>query len=606
MNSVRVPAEASVSSRLVTSGLSSAHGNRWVVYIYRRLNGGWNLSQVFEPVTDPESIGRITGLEVQGANLFIGTIPSARNSIYSDGRLHIFNATSSGDFVLSQSMSAPRQGIEYELHIYGFGDRIVATPSHVVLSTVEGLQYGGDELLSVFVFDRTPLGLVLSSETVFGGTHADIAIAGSTIVAGLPSYSFGPYPGKGDAYTITAGNAACSRASSIVVDGSSADWAGVPRQKVGGYFANSTDFISPSGDADLSAMFRVQWDANRLYVIVEVQDDLVRGTSTGVYNNDSVELYLDGGHQQSSSYDADDYQLTVDWRGVRGGFRGQLIAYDSAVTITPTGYNVEYSIPWSALGSGSVAAGRIIGLDVALNDNDTGNATRNHHIVWYGDGTGWNDASQFADYSLSAGICGGIAVTACARSATVTIDGNAGEWSNIAQHPIGATAAVAGRPASDNDSSGSFRFQWDQSNLYALIEVRDDINGSAASAVYLNDGVELYLDGLRERSHAYDSNDYQLTVDRLGRKGGTRGNALTYTSAVASRPDGFAVEYAVPWSALGLTPSSFRVLGFDVAINDSDNSAAQRESQIIWKGNGLGWYDTSTFDGLELGAATCP
>ncbi|MET0497464.1 MAG: sugar-binding protein [Steroidobacteraceae bacterium] len=586
---------------LVASGRDAAQGNRWVVYIFERSNGGWSLSQVLEP--DSGTGGAIHGLLVDGSDLFVGVELDTDEHSKDAGKVMVFDRATDGDFAFSEAVHSSTPPIAGYPHIYGFGDDIVATQTQVAMSSVWGLQSGSDYIIYAFVYDRTPLGLSARSRTVFFGTSSDLAISGATLLASGRQDSIGPEPGEGYVLAITAADAACARAGSIVVDGDSADWDGVPRQKLG-FYNNRIGNGSPLED-DISANFRVQWDAARLYVLVEVRDDLLRGASTGIYNNDSVELYLDGGHQASSTYDADDYQLTVDWRGVKGGVRGQSISYDSAVATTPTGYTVEYSIPWSALGSSAVAAGRVIGLDVAINDNDTGGATRELQVIWHGDGTGWTDTSQFASYSLSADVCGGVGVTACARSSTVTIDGNSADWSSVPRHFVKSTAAVEGRPVNDSDSSASFRVQWDQSQLYALVEVRDDTNGSASNAVYLNDGVELYLDGLRERSHAYDSNDFQLTVDRRGVKGGVRGNALTYTSAVASRSDGFTVEYAVPWSALGVTPASFRVLGFDVGINDSDNSSGRRDSQLTWKGNGMGWYDTSTFDGLKLDSATC-
>ena len=573
---------------LVASGKSSASGNPAVVHIFERVNGGWDWVQTLSKNSSDLGIHFGEAVTVTDSAIFVGSPRPDGEMIPFGGSLYAFNRSSSGDYVFAQTVG-PVTG-PHEIVPYGFGHSVAASATQVAVSSTRGSQVGGDNVVVTYVYDRTPGGLAPNGRAFLIGQSAPLALSGTTLIAGLVQQQGGPEGGDGRAMLLSAaGNNACARATSITIDGSAADWAGVPSHPL-------------SGVSD-SAKFRVQWDKDNLYVIVEVIDSKLRGDSPTVYENDGVELYLDGGHEGSLPYDADDYQLTVDWHGNRGGL-GAPITYASAVAITATGYTVEYSVPWSALGSHAVQAGRVIGLDIAVNDNDHDFNQRDSQAIWHGDGTGWYDASQFATYTLGADACGGgIGVTACTRSQTIGIDGNAADWVGVPQHVLQAT--VAGRPAGAADSSASFRMQWDSQYLFALVEVNDDIAGTTSPTVYLNDGVELYLDGLRERSTSYDSNDFQLTVDRLGVHGGIDGG-LTYSSAVSSGPNGYTVEYRIPWSGLGLTPAAFDVLGLDVAVNDSDNSNGDRDSQIIWNGNGEGWYDTSTFDGLKLDSATCP
>jgi len=200
-------------------------------------------------------------------------------------------------------------------------------------------------------------------------------------------------------------------------------------------------------------------------------------------------------------------------------------------------------------------------------------------------------------------------LTACSASRTITIDGNTSDWSGIPAISVPYTKAVSsggGTPASDADSSATFRAQWNGTNLYVLVEARDDAVVGTSTGVYNNDGAELYLNGGNEAATTYDANDFQLTVDWQGRKGGVNSNLVTFAAAAAVAAQGYTVEYAVPWTALGGVAGAGRVIGFDVGVNDNDAADTVRDSQIVWRGNGTGWQDPSQFDKLELRATACP
>ncbi|MET0533268.1 MAG: sugar-binding protein, partial [Steroidobacter sp.] len=294
---------------------------------------------------------------------------------------------------------------------------------------------------------------------------------------------------------------------------------------------------------------------------------------------------------------------TVDWRGFLTGTNSGSITFTRAAATTAQGFTVEYSIPWSQLVSPGTA-GRIIGLDIAVNDNDAPDGVRDSQIVWNGNGTGWQNPAQFDQLTLGAKPCGSL--NACKTTGTTTIDGNAADWGAITATAIPYTRAVAGgggTPSSDADSSAAFRFKWDTSNLYALVEVRDDVIAGTGN-VWVNDAVELYLDGGHEHASTYDTNDYQLSIDWRNFLAGTRSNQLTFSRAVASTAQGFNVEYSVPWSALR-TPTAGAVVGIDVGVNDDDGGDGVRDSQIVWHGNGTGWNDPRQFGDLVLDATLC-
>ncbi len=70
-------------------------------------------------------------------------------------------------------------------------------------------------------------------------------------------------------------------------------------------------------------------------------------------------------------------------------------------------------------------------------------------------------------------------------------------------------------------------------------------------------------------------------------------------------PGGYAVELAVPWRNLGVTPTDGLKLGYDLIGIDDDNGGG-RDNQLIWSGEANAYNNTSAFGELQLlpGAAT--
>ncbi|WP_438446362.1 sugar-binding protein [Gorillibacterium sp. sgz5001074] len=155
-----------------------------------------------------------------------------------------------------------------------------------------------------------------------------------------------------------------------------------------------------SGTANNSAEFGVLWDDQYLYVGAKVTDAELFNNSNEPYLDDSVEVYLDGNHNQGSVYDSFDRQFIKGWNDSdlfesRGLKSGVLHAW-SAI---PGGYSIELAIPWVSLGL-TPAEGMLIGFDVAVNDEDTGNG-RDSQIMWAGTGDNWSNTSSFGELLLS-------------------------------------------------------------------------------------------------------------------------------------------------------------------------------------------------------------
>ncbi len=173
---------------------------------------------------------------------------------------------------------------------------------------------------------------------------------------------------------------------------------------------NSPDTISietnVSGEVsdsdDLAGTWKAQWDENALYFFISVTDDDLQNDSDPWYEDDGVEIYIDSDNSKNTTYGSDDHQLTIGWNN------GNLIEDTKdnigpgstvAVVDTNQGYDVEVSIPWSALGL-TPTAGQFIGLDVHIIDDDEGGA-RSGKLSWFSQiDESYRDPSLFGNIFL--------------------------------------------------------------------------------------------------------------------------------------------------------------------------------------------------------------
>ena len=166
----------------------------------------------------------------------------------------------------------------------------------------------------------------------------------------------------------------------IAVDGTvDAAWAAATSQAL----ANQVDVDTLGGPgiasaADASATWSALWDNNYLYVLVTVTDDDIRlGDSVDPWNDDSVEIFVDGDYSQSGAYDGiNDSQYIFRYNNA-----GVFVSPSSA-NLDTTGIDVAWStpaanqyvmelrIPWAKFGGLTLVDGQPLGLDVHVNDDD--------------------------------------------------------------------------------------------------------------------------------------------------------------------------------------------------------------------------------------------
>jgi endo-1,4-beta-xylanase len=167
-------------------------------------------------------------------------------------------------------------------------------------------------------------------------------------------------------------------------------------------------------------------------------------------------------------------------------------------------------------------------------------------------------------------------------SVPVEIDGVVDEvWKNAELLPL-ANVALGEKPSADN-LSGAFKILRDQTNLYLLVQVTDDLKMHKAKDSYENDGVEIYIDYDNSKSDRYDGDDFMFryvwseseVLSVIGNPGpGVKG-------AQKNLDKGYIMEIAIPWKAIGGTPKEGQYIGIDVHVNDNDN--VRRDCKITWK-----------------------
>jgi len=169
---------------------------------------------------------------------------------------------------------------------------------------------------------------------------------------------------------------------------------------------------APSSPEDCSGIWRALWNEEALFVLVEVTDESLTNDSGGggsKWNDDSVEVYVDGDNSKKTSPDTNDHQYTFWWgdevydepSAIHNG-EASLEGVEYAVKTTANGYTLEVKLPWLSVMGKAPTPGQKIGFDVWINDDDDG-GDRDSQVSWFStDGNGWQDPSVWGVAILEA------------------------------------------------------------------------------------------------------------------------------------------------------------------------------------------------------------
>ena len=181
---------------------------------------------------------------------------------------------------------------------------------------------------------------------------------------------------------------------SAIIDGDIAEWKDIPASKLE---------VKSGSALTTTAETKVSWDADNLYVMVDVTDDALDDTASDAYQQDSTEIFIDELNEKSGSFDDNDKQYRVSYKNLQT-FNGTSCKAENIVSATKEkedekGYYIETAIKWTAL---SPEAGKLIGLDVQINDAKDG--SRLGTLNWYdASGNGYQNPSVYGTAVLADG-----------------------------------------------------------------------------------------------------------------------------------------------------------------------------------------------------------
>ncbi|MCI7804555.1 MAG: endo-1,4-beta-xylanase [Oscillospiraceae bacterium] len=207
--------------------------------------------------------------------------------------------------------------------------------------------------------------------------------------SGSSDYVFGKLNFKEQPLGTTAGKAE----NAPVIDGVIDDiWASVESIDVNKY---------TMGKDGAYGTAKALWDKDNIYVLVEVKDSNLSKASANAYEQDTVEIFFDENNGKTTSYEADDIQIRVNFDNevtVTDGKSGDI--YKTAAKVTEVGYVVEVAIPHTIK---EFEPNQVVGYDVQIND-DNGEGKRTGIANWSDlTGQGYINTSGFGVLELSNG-----------------------------------------------------------------------------------------------------------------------------------------------------------------------------------------------------------
>ncbi len=157
---------------------------------------------------------------------------------------------------------------------------------------------------------------------------------------------------------------------------------------------------------DYSGQWRAMYDAQALYVLVEVDDNDLNNDSGGEWwNDDVINIFIDGDNSKGSSYDGiNDFQLGFRWNdsgiNVGGNSVNNTTGVNFTLFATSSGYGLKVAIPWSTIGI-SPSVGYTLGFDVAVDDDDNGGARDSQISSFATSDAGWTNPGLFGSVYLT-------------------------------------------------------------------------------------------------------------------------------------------------------------------------------------------------------------
>ena len=200
------------------------------------------------------------------------------------------------------------------------------------------------------------------------------------------------------------------------------------------------------------------------------------------------------------------------------------------------------------------------------------------------------------------------------------IDGDPVEWAGLPAYASPHIVFTDENWDGSDDLAASWQVSWDDSSLYLLVTVADDIHsqGQTGNRTYLGDSVELQIDSDRQGDFGPElsPDDFQISLSPgdfaglppsafrfQGTNSGEMLDAPTANSirvAARSIDSGYVIEASIPWRDVGTLPVSGLVMGLAVNINDNDHPGTAAQEMMKSSAPGRRFRDPTSWGTLTL------
>jgi hypothetical protein len=165
------------------------------------------------------------------------------------------------------------------------------------------------------------------------------------------------------------------------IDGSLSDWGSASVISLDSITTNTRIGYQPS-PANSSATVRSMWTSSYLYFAVSVTDDKIQNDSPDPWRDDEIEIGIDGLHDGVGT-GVDDHQYTANPDGRQTDQGIATTAFQVKTHTRIDGWDAEFAIPVSQMKAGALAAGKTLGFNLSLRDDDDG-GEQDRQMVWAG------------------------------------------------------------------------------------------------------------------------------------------------------------------------------------------------------------------------------
>jgi hypothetical protein len=443
----------------------------------------------------------------------------------------------------------------------------------------------------------------------------------------------------GSGVSLPAANPAVEFAASPpTIDGmADAMWTDVP-------FREIRNTSSGKMDISFAADFKVLWDADNLYLLVDIKDDTLRNdnkpSAFAQDQNDFVDLYIDmdrlfpykenkDNGSWWNTYDLNDYQVQLlrdaDFLNIGGQNGAQTvdsaasgIVYGQMEKADGSGWMLEVQVPFANLDANFMAMHNArLGFEIMVGDAD-GDTLRDGRVAWNmpaGVDMAWGDPTEWGVLIFSDGS----AISAPAETPEImetatapVIDGTIDAlWGSVDFREIRNTTSGD----MDETFAAEFKAVWDATNLYLLVEVQDDVlkndNKPSGFAQDQNDFIDIYLDTDMKFPHKttqsngswwnyYDTTDFQiqflrdsafLNIGGQNSKNDVDSAASGITFAQSEVTGGWLLEVSIPWANMdpNMVPAHDLPIGLEVMVGDADLDTLRNGRNAWFMTEDLAW-----------------